>query len=176
LLLLTGQRLNEIAGLRWSEIDFEHDTITLPAERTKNGRQHLIPMSVPVRDILEAQPRRAGRELVFGFGQGPFSGWSKAKGELDERIAEARKKAKAKPMPAWVLHDLRRSAATGMAILGTQPHVVEAVLNHVFGSKSGVAGIYNLSTYEPEKRQALDIWANQITSGGSKIVPMKRQA
>jgi integrase len=161
ILLLTGQRAGEIANLQWSEIG--ENAITLPSSRVKNKRTHVVPLSQPVLDILKAQPRRANgdgslRELVFGDGQRGFSGWSRAKLRLDERIA----KQKGKPLPAWCIHDLMRSTATGLADLGVQPHIIEAVLNHRSGSKSGVAGIYNRSSYENEKRRALEIWADHV--------------
>jgi integrase len=155
LLLLTGQRAMEIAGLQWSEI---FDTqIVQPKERTKNGRMHIVPLSAPARSILVSQPRR-DRELIFGIGKGPFSGWSNSKERLDGRIAEMT----GSPLPHWTHHDLRRTAATRMAEIGIQPHIIEAVLNHVSGHKSGVHGIYNLSTYESEKKAALDRWADHV--------------
>jgi integrase len=177
LLALTGQRADEIASLRWSEVG-DH-AISLPPERTKNARPHIVPLAKPALDVLQAQPRRADddgtlRELVFGIGQRGFSGWSRCKERLDERIA----KEGGKPLPAWRVHDLRRTVATGMADLGVQPHVIEAVLNHVSGSKSGVAGIYNRSSYEPEKRRALDLWANHVTAlaeGCENKVTLMRQ-
>jgi hypothetical protein len=85
------------------------------------------------------------------------SGWGKCKIYLDARIAEL-----GKPLPDWVIHDLRRTAATGMADIGIQPHAVEAVLNHISGSKRGVAGVYNRSTYAPEKKRALNKWADRV--------------
>ena len=103
--------------------------------------------------------------MVFGETENrPFSGWSRAKRALDDRIAEARKKAGiSDPFPPYVIHDLRRTVATRMAEdLKTLPHVVEAVLNHRSGSKAGVAGTYNLAEYLPEKRQALDMWSAHI--------------
>jgi integrase len=179
LLMLTGQRADEIASLEWREIG--EGVITLPPERTKNKRQHIVPLSDPALAILEAQPRRANsdgalRELMFGIGERGFSGWSSCKEKIDERIA----KAAGNPLSDWVVHDLRRTAATGMARLGVQPHIIEAVLNHVSGHKAGVAGIYNRNTYEPEKRQALNLWANHIMAlvegRESNVVPMQRQA
>jgi integrase len=163
LLMLTGQRADEIASLRWSEIG--DDVITLPSERTKNHRAHVVPLTGLTLDILRAQPRRANddgvlRDLVFGVGQRGFSGWSRSKARLDERIAEEN----GKPLPGWRVHDLRRSVATGMAAFGIQPHIIEAVLNHVTGSRSAVSRIYNRSTYEPEKRRALDLWGSHITA------------
>ena len=100
---------------------------------------------------------RDGRSLIFGEGEGGFQGWSKAKAALDSRIANAG--AKVRP---WRLHDLRRTVATRMADLGTLPHVIEAILNHISGHKSGVAGIYNRATYAKEKREALDAWAAHV--------------
>lgn len=159
LLLLTGQRANEIAGLQWSEIDLDGRMILLPGERTKNGRPHPVPMSGTVHDILAAQPRADDRALVFGYRDGPFSGWSKSKGQLDERIAKA-----GKPLPHWTPHDLRRTCATRMADLGVQPHIIEAVLNHVSGHKGGIAGIYNRAQYAAEKEQALTLWADHVAA------------
>lgn len=155
LLILTGQRATEIADLRWEEIDLGAGTITLPPGRTKNKRPHIVPLSATAHAIL-AEQRFNGRELVFGKpgSKGGFSSWSFSRRPLDQVV-------KIEP---WVFHDLRRTCATGMAKLGVQPHVVEAVLNHVSGSKSGVAGIYNRSTYEPEKRQALDRWAEHVSA------------
>jgi integrase len=166
LLTLTAQRREEIGGLRRSEVDFENAKITLPSARTKNKREHVAPLSASALAILKAQPHRTladgnPRGLLFGFRDGPFSGWSDAKEKLDAKITERRR---GKPLPHWTLHDLRRTAATRIADLGVQPHVIEAVLNHVSGHKSGVAGIYNCSTYEREKRQALDLWADYVAA------------
>src|SRR5678815_1287885 len=96
-------------------------------------------------------------QFVFGRLDTPFSGYSKGKRVLDDALAAA--EAKVAP---WRLHDLRRTAVTGMANIGIQPHVIESVVNHVSGHKAGVAGIYNRSTYEPEKKAALDTWANHL--------------
>lgn len=156
LLALTGQRAGEIAGLRWSEIT--ENAITLPSDRTKNGRAHIVPLSQPARTIIEKQQHRPGRDLIFGIGSGPFSGWSHCKKDLDDRIVAAGGKS----VPHWVPHDFRRTVATGMAKLGVQPHVIEATLNHVSGTISGVAAVYNRNTYEPEKRTALDLWADHL--------------
>jgi integrase len=177
LLILTGQRANEIAGLQRPEMDFERDMITLPADRTKNNRAHEIPMSPAVRAILEAQPKIDERIFLFGYGDGPFSGWSKSKLSLDERITKATGKA----LTHWTVHDLRRTAATSMANdLGILPHVIEAVLNHVSGHKGGIAGIYNKATYRREKAEALALWGDHITAlvekRKSNITPFPRSA
>jgi integrase len=143
LLLLTGCRREEIGGLRWSEIDMNKGIIALPPERVKNSRAHAVPMSEPVRTILKAISQEGERDFVFGFGDGAFSGWSKSKERLSSRLPK---------LPEWTLHDLRRSAATGMAEIGVAPHIVEAVINHASGHKGGIAGVYNHASYEKEKR------------------------
>jgi integrase len=179
LLALTGQRADEIASLRWSEVG--DAAIALPPERTKNARPHTVPLAKPAFDILQAQPRRADddgilRELVFGVGQRGFSGWSRCKERLDERIA----KENGKPLPDWRIHDIRRTVATGMAALEVQPHIVECVLNHVSGFRAGVSGIYNRNPYEPEKRRALDLWAEHVMAlvegRESTVTPLRRPA
>jgi integrase len=152
LLMLSAQRLNEIVALRWDEIDFERGVIALPASRTKNHRAHEIPLTPAMAALLRAQPKREGRALVFGRGAGGYAGAGHSKQRLDERVK----------IPAWTHHDLRRTAATGMANIGIQPHVIEAVLNHVSGHKAGVAGVYNRSTYAAEKREALERWGAHV--------------
>ncbi len=196
LLALTGQRENEIGSLQRSEI---HEAlIVLAPERTKNKRPHTVPLAPGALSIIEArEPQDADRDLVFGRGQGGFSGWSKSKERLDERIKEANG---GKPIAHWTLHDLRRTFATyaggGMEAhqlaklpkherelatgLGIQPHVIEAILNHVSGHKAGVAGIYQRSSYEREKRTALDLWAMHLLSivegRASNVTPLRREA
>ncbi len=168
LLILTGQREREISDLRWSEIDLEHNVIRLPAARTKNKRAHSIPVSGGVRAILEAQHRQDGRDFVFGRGQGGFSGFSRCKERLDEKLN----------LPPWTLQDLRRSTATHMAEIGVQPHIIEAVLNHISGHKGGVAGIYNRASYEAEKATALARWADHVANiledRQGNVAPLKR--
>ena len=152
LLLLTAQRRTEIGDLKWDEIDFDRALIVLPSERTKNRKRHEIPLSAPALAILRAQPRFSGRDFVFGFdGRAGFANWYRAKQQLSAVISAP-----------WRLHDLRRTAATRMIDLGTAPHVVEAVLNHYDGHRSGVAGIYNRSEYGPEKAAALSRWADAL--------------
>jgi integrase len=151
LLMLTGCRAREISDLQWGEIDLGRGVITLPPARTKNRRWHAIPLPPAARAILETRAPSA-RAFVFGTGQGGFSGWSKAKLQLDALV-------KIKP---WVVHDLRRAVATGMGETGVQPHIIEAVLNHVSGHKAGVAGTYNRAAYETEKTTALARWAEHL--------------
>ena len=182
LLLLTGARRDEIASARWSEIDLEAKTWTIAKERSKNGVAHEIPLSRQAVEIIESLPRIGGKKDGFVFtttGETAVSGFSKARAALDAAILSAlRAEAKARcenseevTAPAhWTLHDLRRSAASGMAGLGIPPHVVEAVLNHKSGSIKGVAAVYNRYTYSAEKRTALDVWAlvlYEIVAGAS---------
>jgi integrase len=163
LLALTGCRASEIADMRWSEL--RDNTIVLPSERTKNHRVHIVPLSAPARSIIDAQPHRVNadgraRDLIFGAGEGGFSGWAVCKRRLDARIAEAT----GGPIEHWVPHDLRRTVATGMADLGTSPHVIECVLNHVGGFRAGVHGIYNRNNYAREMQSALEQWAEHLTA------------
>jgi integrase len=140
---------------------------TIPAERTKNGRAHKLPLMPMAADIIASVPRMVGREQLFGTRGTGFGGWSRCKEDLDKRCG----------VKNWRLHDIRRSVATGMADLGVQPHVIEQVLNHVSGHKAGPAGIYNRSVYERDVRAALTMWEDHlralVTGRERKIVPLK---
>ncbi len=169
LLLLTAQRRDEVAGMRWSEITLEgEDPVwSLPAERTKNGLPNLIPLSPQAVKLLKSVNPVDLCPFVFTTtGKTYVTGYSKVKARLDTAIAEKREEAgRADPMEGWTFHDLRRTAATRMIEdLGVQPHIVEAVLNHISGHKAGVAGIYNRATYLPEKRRALEAWSEYVMS------------
>jgi integrase len=167
LLILTGQRREEVGGMRWSEIDLDKRVWRIDAERTKNGLTHEVPLSLPALEILRAVEKHDGRALVFGSRVGPFQGWSNAKSSLDNRAAAKLRGQDAHgALKPWRLHDVRRTVGTGMADLGVQPHVIEAVLNHISGHKAGVAGVYNRATYAAEKRQALNMWAAHVESLG----------
>jgi integrase len=169
LLILTGCRREEIGGLRWSEIDLDAGTITLPAERCKNGRAHVLTLPGMALDIIRAVPRTDGRDHLFGGrGQG-FVAWSHSKRALLASTGE---------MKEWRLHDLRHTISTGLHELGIEPHVVEAVLNHISGHKDGVAGRYNHAQYRQPMARALAKWAehiHEINSGVSrKVIPLRR--
>jgi integrase len=143
-----------------------------------NKKPHVVPLAPLAISILNSAPRRT-RDRVFGEGDDGYWGWSWAKYRLDHRINQARAGAgNPDPIVAWRLHDLRRTAATVMPDkLGVQPHIVEAILNHVSGHKAGVAGVYNRATYEREVRAALLLWADHVRSivEGSerKVVPLR---
>ena len=152
LLILTGARREEIGGLRWDEL--VDGVWTLPASRSKNHRELVLTLPLLAQSILQAVPRRDDTDCVFGNGSRGFNGWHKAKEALDRRCRIA----------PWRLHDIRRSVATGVADIGIQPHIIEAVLNHVSGHKADVAGVYNRSSYQREVKNALAIWADHVAS------------
>jgi integrase len=169
LLILTGQRRGEVAGMTWDELSDDLATWTLPGERTKNGVAHTVPLSAPARDILKTMPEseiddqreRHGLVLPGAIGT-PFAGWSKAKKALDNAITKARASSRgedrhkaALPIP-WNVHDLRRTVATSLQRLGVRLEVTEAVLNHISGSRGGIAGVYQRPDWGAEKRAALD--------------------
>ena len=173
LLTLTGQRAAEIGGLRWDEV--RDDRIELPGERTKNKRSHTVPLSDPARAILD-QFRMVGRTHVFGRDDAAgFRGWGVSKQRLDERIAKS-----GVTMAPWVVHDLRRSTASGMQRIGIRAEVIERTLNHVSGSFRGVAGVYQRDPMSADVRDALDRWGwhvmGLVEGRDATVVPMKRGA
>jgi integrase len=167
LLILTGCRREEIGGLRWSEIAPDTTTFTLPAKRVKNNRAHTLPLLPPAQTIITSIPQRVGRDHLFGDrSAGGFTGWQRPKQALDDRLGKA--------VGEWRLHDLRRTLATWLAEHGdTEPHVIEAVLNHYSGHRRGVAGTYNRSKYEKQIKTALATWDDHLRSlldGGERKI------
>jgi integrase len=165
LLILTAQRLGEVSTMRWRDLDLDKGMWTLPRHIAKNAVGNEVPLSPAAIAVLQGLPRIGRDEFVFpalGGSANPVSGFSKAKRRLDQAIAHELAKADGATLPPWRLHDLRRTAASGMAQLGIAPHVIEKVLNHVSGSLAGVAGIYNRYGYGREKRQALETWAAHV--------------
>jgi integrase len=203
LLALTGQRLNEIAALRWDEVhlDGAEPYIELPQTRTKNKRAHVVPLAPAAMEILrrlEATRSFDTRYVFTTTGTTPVSGFSKAKARLDasidayrafaahdvaaagdQRAAERINAAFSNP---WRVHDLRRTMVSGMNSLGVQPHIVEAIVNHISGAaKAGVAGVYNRAQYLPERRAALEKWARHLKQlesgkGSGALTPLRRIA
>jgi integrase len=173
LLILLGQRLRETAGVPWAEIDFATDEWLLPRKRTKNYNDHLVPLSTRAAELLEAvQPKS---ELRRGFvfttdGRVCISGFSKAKAAVDEAIVKliaSDNRARSLVgdyVEPWVVHDLRRSLATGCQAMGIALQHTEAILNHVSGKRAGVVGIYHLHDYYDEKADALEKWGELIAA------------
>jgi integrase len=160
LCLLTAQRREEVSGMAWSELDLDNAVWTIPSERTKNGKPHIVHLSRQALSILSATDTQNGSDLVFSTtGTTPISGFSKAKLRVDSLMPGN--------TPRWRVHDLRRTAASGMARLGVLPAVIERVLNHVSGVNGGLVGIYQRYDYLPERKAALEAWGadvEQITS------------
>jgi len=178
MLLLTGQRRDEVAGLSYAEID--GDLWRLPAERVKNGRAHDVPLSTAALDVLATLPVIGKSAYVFTTtGLGPIKGYSRAKARLDAAMAEIAANERGEPVEikSWRFHDLRRSTATGMQKLHIATPVVEAALNHVSGSRAGIVGTYQRHDYASEKRQALEAWGCFVTElvegKPDNVVPLK---
>lgn len=177
LLILTGQRRQEVAGIDWSELSHNAQTWTIPSERSKNGLPHEVPLSPEAMAVInslagdEAWPRKG---LIFTTtGKTPISGFGKLKQRLDaamneimiKRAADAGEKEH-DPVPPWRVHDLRRTVATGLQRLEVRFEVTEAVLNHVSGARSGVAGVYQRYDWKHEKREALIAWGASCSRYG----------
>ncbi|WP_298352967.1 site-specific integrase [Rhodoblastus sp.] len=175
ILLLTGQRREEVGAMTWAELDLPARKWTIPKERAKNGVAHEVALSDAALALLATtdkieRPREKGALALPAFvftttGRTPVSGYSKAKEQLDaamNAILKAEAGDEFKEPARWTFHDLRRTAASGMAGLGIAPHVVEAVLNHKSGTIKGVAAVYNRYSYADEKRAALDAWARRL--------------
>jgi integrase len=175
LLILTGQRREEVAGVTWAELSDDLATWTIPSARTKNGASHIVALSKPAQDLLRsvlpqiaADAQRVHQDslekpsLVFPGERGtPFSGWSKAKAALDVSAG----------VSDWWLHDLRRTLATGLQRLGVRLEVTEAVLNHVSGSRAGIVGVYQRHDWAAEKRAALDAWSGHLMAAVEDRAP-----
>jgi len=169
LLLLTLQRREEVAGMRWSEISADGLTWTVPAARAKNGRAHLVHLAPTARELLEAIPRMGESDLVFpGRGDRPISSFSNIKRALDVAIRTERAGQGLKhiELPDWRFHDFRRTGVTSLAGLGFAPHVCDRMLNHVTGAIQGVAAVYQRAEFLAERKAALEAWAVHVGGKG----------
>jgi integrase len=158
ILILSGARREEVSAMRWSELDFERRVWVLPPERTKNGRKFELPLPAQAWDILAGLPQIDGADYVFTTnGRNSIGGgWDKAKRRLSERAGI--------DPAAWRLHDLRRTAASGMQRLGVRVEVIERALNHVSGVYRGVAGIYQTDPLLDDVRAGLQRWADHVAA------------
>jgi integrase len=169
LLILTGQRKSEVFEARRAEFDLKAGLWTIPAERAKNGAAHIVPLSEAARNVLDAIEEVAGSRLLFpadGNPENPASGISKAV----ERIRAGVRAELGEDTAGWSLHDIRRTVATGLQRLGIRFEVTEAVLNHVSGSKGGVAGVYQRYGWSNEKKAALDAWALEVERLADNVI------
>jgi integrase len=166
MLILTAARRNEVGGMKWEEI--KDGIWTIPAERSKNKKAHRLPITSLAAEIIATVPRKRD-DFLFGLSGQGFSGYSTSKKLLDKKLDLGE---------GWTLHDLRRSVATWMGEHGTEPHIVEAVLNHHEG-RSGVKGVYNRAKYERQIKTALASWDDHLRSlisGGERKVVAFRNA
>lgn len=177
-LLLTGQRREEVASMDWSELDRATSTWTIPASRAKNGTAHIVPLAPAVVEELDrlalARQMKAGEpepdseqwpmigKVMSIRGGVSISCYSQAKKVLDEEVVKVREESG--QIAPWRVHDLRRTLATGLQRLGERLEVVEAILNHVAGSRSGIVGIYQRHDWAAEKRAALEAWARHVAA------------
>ena len=186
-LLLTGQRREEVAGMRWREVDLDAGQWTIAKERCKNGKAHTVdlhPEAValldPIGDDAAPRPMPGGEgdgDFVFSTtGRTPVSGFSKAKARIDVRMQSIL----GDKFQPWRTHDLRRTAASGMAALGFQPHIIERVLNHVSGAQGGLVGVYQRFDYREERKRAIMAWGLRVaelvggeTSQASNVIPLR---
>src|SRR5262249_1199026 len=168
LLVYTGCRRDEIARLRWEEVDLEGGRLMLPGARTKNRRPLVLALPAPALQILQSVTHRDG-PCVFGDRHHGFSGWTFAKRQLDARLTAA-----GTPLPHWTLHDLRRSMRTGLGRLGIPPHICELAINHV---QPGIVATYDKYRYEAEVGAAIARWAEHVTAviegRKRKVVPLR---
>ena len=168
LLMLTAARREEIFGLHEDELDLDGAAIRLPASRTKVKEGRTIPLSPQAVAILEALPRLAGPYLLSATGERPWCDFPRSKRSLDKRLPG---------MSPWVLHDLRRSCATGLQRLGARLETIEAVLGHVSGSRRGIVGTYQRHAFETEARAALEAWGRHVEAllrgGEDNVVAMR---
>ena len=154
LLILLGNRRQEVGDLRRSELELDAGIWRLPAERSKNHRPHTLILPPAALQILREVPQQGGRDYLFGPRNKGFKSWHDCKRQLDRRLGTGEE--------PWRIHDIRRSVATRLGDLGVQPHVIEALLNHHSGHRRGVAGVYNRSPYEREVTAALAMWAEYV--------------
>jgi integrase len=163
LLLLTAQRRDEVATMEWSEINLDTGVWSIPREKAKNDQGHDVQLSAAALAIIGALPRVAGPYVFSTNGKTPVSGFSRAKERLDTSMLDVLKEASAEAaLDPWILHDLRRTATTGMAALRVLPHVVDRILNHTSGTIRGVARVYNRFEYGEERKAALEAWGRRV--------------
>jgi integrase len=173
MLILTGQRRDEVSESTWPEFNLATRTWLIPRERVKNNQEHEVALCDQAVSVLERLPRIAGKKkFVFTTsGESSVAGFSRAKRRLDAMVLMAARKvaadqgedpASVEPPARWTLHDLRRTVASGMARLGIGLPVIEKILNHTSGSFAGIVGVYQRHSFSDEKRKALETWGRFV--------------
>jgi integrase len=152
MLALTGQRREEVAQMRWAEIDESTRIWGIPAERSKNGRAHIVHLSEQAWVIIHRFPQTC--TYVFAT--------ANRKRAQNIKVAKAAVDAES-GVTGWRLHDLRRTVVSGMARLGIPPHVADKILNHQTGTISGVAAVYQRHEFMKERKEALELWARHVS-------------
>jgi integrase len=153
MMMLLGQRRSEIAGMRRSEIA-EDDVWTIPAERMKGRKSHVVPLPAQALAIIERMPRIGDGDLVFTItGNAPLGHFDRIKREID---------AKMEATSPWVLHDIRRTTASSMAAIGIPVTTIEKILAHSSGTFKGIVGTYQRHSFTSEIKMALRDWANHV--------------
>lgn len=190
---ILGQRVGEISGMRREELDLEAKLWTIPGERVKNKRDHAVPLSdmavAVIRDQIadvEALDKRKGREPSCFVFPGPGGRAAISGAAVAKAIKREERQTKGKPplvmgIAPWTCHDLRRSMATHLEELGVSPFIIGHVLNHVSITKASITTkVYARYTYEREKREALDSWADRLTAivegRGADVLPLRAGA
>jgi integrase len=180
ILLLTGQRRDEVAEMLWDELR-DNGEWHLPRERTKNKRAHVVALPQAALSLIQQEPR-TGRYVFTTTGKTPISGWSKTKRKLDLAMLDLARLERDKnfEIEPWRIHDLRRTAVTGMARAGADLHVVERAVNHVSGSFGGIVSVYQQHKYSAEVRTALEAWSNLVAGiiegrNADNVIPMVRK-
>jgi integrase len=155
-LLLTAVRRNEVGRMTWSEVDLDNALWVIPAHRTKSNTLHEVPLSGMAVDLLRSLPRFAGN-FIFSTtgGRVPIRAFGRFKDTIDERVTQLVPSG----LPNWRLHDLRRTARTNLASLGVSPFIAELILGH---TQTGVHAVYDVHRYQPQKREALELWASKL--------------
>ena len=169
LTILTLQRREEVAGMRWSEVSQDLRLWTIPGQRMKNGRSHDVHLSEAAAEVLRSIPRILNSDLIFTTtGKTPVSGYSRAKAQLDAKVLGLdESRSRMGPPAGWRLHDLRRTGVTRLAALGFDSIVVDKILAHQPAKLKGVASVYQRHDFARERAKALDAWSAHVTSTAS---------
>ena len=169
LLVLLGQRRDEVSRMRWDHLNLKARTWTLPAEENKGNRVHVVPLPDTAVEILQDLPRHESFVFWALRPDTAINGWGKIKRRLDE----------GSEVQDWRIHDIRRSVASGLARMAFEPHIVERVLNHATTAAGPLARVYQRYDFEKEKRLALEAWARHLAGLQNPIagdvVPLLRR-